>query len=315
MAREELFGAEITELPLDRDAIPVDDTPEDEEDLQGLITGMMEEAVHFRDDELDELQTKATDYYHARPFGNEEEGRSQVVSTDVRDVVAAFMPSLMRIFFGPERVVVFEPTGPEDEALAMQKTDYINHIVTKDNKGFLTLHSAFKDALVRKLGVIKWWWEEETKVEGFSLTGISETGYFMLASEDSVEVEVDEMHEDGTYDCTVKRRNPKGRARIAAVPPEEFVFSPHGRSQEESPLVAHVRDVPAAELIGMGYPRDVVDKHKGESEELGEGDVKAARRFDAAYDPADEDEQPESMRPVRFTEAYIFLESEDRGWD
>ena len=54
------------------------------------------------------------------PFGNEEEGRSQVVSMDVRDTVQAIMPSLMRIFHGSDRTVEYVPQSAEDVASAKQ---------------------------------------------------------------------------------------------------------------------------------------------------------------------------------------------------
>ena len=43
---------------------------------------------------------KALDYYMGEPFGDEQEHQSQVVSTDVQDVVEADMPSLARVFLG-----------------------------------------------------------------------------------------------------------------------------------------------------------------------------------------------------------------------
>ena len=76
------------------------------------------------------------EYYLGKPFGNEVEGRSQIVSSDVADTIEWILPSLLKIFTSGERVVRFDPVGLEDEAAADQATDYINHIFQKDNPGF-----------------------------------------------------------------------------------------------------------------------------------------------------------------------------------
>ena len=73
---------------------------------------------------------------------------------------------------GADRTVEFVPQGPEDAQVAEQAPDYINHILHKDNDGFLTLHSAFKDALVRKVGIVKYWWDEIDKTSTHSYTGV-----------------------------------------------------------------------------------------------------------------------------------------------
>ena len=41
------------------------------------------------------------------------------------------MPSLMKIFLSGDKVAQFDPTGPEDEQVADQATDYANYIFTK----------------------------------------------------------------------------------------------------------------------------------------------------------------------------------------
>ena len=50
---------------------------------------------------------EATEYYHGEPFGDEQEGRSKVVSMDIHDATQAQLPSLLRIFLGSENAVEF----------------------------------------------------------------------------------------------------------------------------------------------------------------------------------------------------------------
>ena len=136
------------------DGVYPDDTePEAEgmtdEEIASTVGQMVDQARRYMIETLEPIRTKATDYYYGRPFGTEEVGRSQVVLTPVRDTVRKILPSLMRIFFSTERVVEYQPHGPEDEADAAQQTDYTNFIIRQDNPGYEVCYAAFKDALVR----------------------------------------------------------------------------------------------------------------------------------------------------------------------
>ncbi len=48
--------------------------------------------------EVSSERTKALEYYLAEPFGNEKDGRSQVVTTDVADTVEGALPGLIKLF-------------------------------------------------------------------------------------------------------------------------------------------------------------------------------------------------------------------------
>ena len=70
-----------------------------EEEIQGIVGSALDDASDFIDNTVSPLRATSVDYYQGKPFGNEEAGRSQVVSLDVHDTIADIIPSLMRIFF------------------------------------------------------------------------------------------------------------------------------------------------------------------------------------------------------------------------
>ena len=80
-----------------------------EEELQSIVGSALDDAVDFIDNTISPLRATSIDYYQGKPFGNEEDGRSQVISLDVHDTIADILPSLMRIFFPSENVVEFVP--------------------------------------------------------------------------------------------------------------------------------------------------------------------------------------------------------------
>ena len=145
-------------------------------------------AYGIYDQELSEDRARALDYYLGKPFGNEQEARSQVISTDVADTVEAILPQLIKIFSSGDEVVRFDPRGPEDIKAAEQETEVINHIVLEKNDGFLTLYNFFKDALISKNGYVKVYWEDKEEVEREFYTGLTDDEFALLAKDNEVEI-------------------------------------------------------------------------------------------------------------------------------
>ncbi len=127
----------------------------DEDELQGIVGKGIDDAVDFIENGISPVRATATKYYRGEPFGDEEEGRSQVVSMDVRDTVQAIMPSLMRIFHGSERTVEYAPHGPAAVAAAKPAPEYPNHIIPRAHNGFLHLHAPVTTQLHSTAGVHK----------------------------------------------------------------------------------------------------------------------------------------------------------------
>lgn len=319
--------------------------PEPRSEVQNTIRAMLEEAIQYYEENLEPDQVKATDYYHGRPFGDEEEGRSKVVSTEVRDAVRARLPSLMRIFFGPEDAVEFRPEGPEDVELARQMTDYVNFVIREDNPGFIEFYAALKDAEVRRLGAWKWWAEESKRIRSRELTGVSEEQYLALLMDGDVDVEVLAVREEEipapepllgglegpapeqpgavppasavieVYDLRVTRFSDDMRIRFAAVPPEEFVFTPGARRIDDAPLVAHVREVPADELRQLGVPDGEIERARGRQRALSADDLEASRQIHPGADPSlsASDTRDESQQPILYAEAYALVDADGDG--
>ena len=149
-----------------------------------------EEAVAYgmNDAELSNQRAQAMRYYLGEPFGNEVEGRSQVVSYDVQDTVEASLPQLIKIFTAGDQVVKFDPRNPQDEAGAAQETDYINYLVMERNNGFEMLYCWFKDALISKNGYVKAYFEEEEDTEEEQYKGVTDAQLQMLAQGEGIKV-------------------------------------------------------------------------------------------------------------------------------
>lgn len=244
--------------------------PMDDRNLESIVAGELQDAVRYIDLEIGGARALATSYYRGDPLGDEEEGRSRVISMDVRDTVIALLPQLMRIFFSSENVVEFAPETPEESEMATQATDYANYIVQRDNDGFGIIYSTFKDALVRKKGFIKAWWDENEEVHTEEYSGLDDNSVALLMSDnEGAELTVVAsypapgfpMNPDGTpfmvlHDVRIKRRITNGRVKIMSMPPEEFLIDRRARSMKDAVVVAHRSMKTISELVQMGYDEE-----------------------------------------------------------
>jgi len=160
------------------------------QDMEIIAQIEQQESIAYgvNDSSLSDDRATAIDYYLGQPFGNEEEGRSQVVSYDVQDTIESALPQLLKVFVAGDKVVQFDPKGPEDQEAADQETDYVNHVVMEKNEGFKVFYVWFKDALLSKNGYVKVYSEEEEEVEEYEYKGLTDAQLQMLASDEKTEV-------------------------------------------------------------------------------------------------------------------------------
>jgi hypothetical protein len=299
-----------------------------EDDLHGIVSAEIDDAVSYIDDIISPQRATAGEYYKGEPFGNEEEGRSQVVSMDVRDTVQAIMPSIMRVFFSAANVVEFAPNGPEDVQSAEQATEYVNYCLTRDNNLFEVCYSSFKDALVRKNGIVKLWWDEDKSVETINYTGLDEQAFTVLVSDPDVElrdieVQMSEMQVEtpdemmvsappATYSCTAVRTTTKGRIAVASVPPEEFLIDRQAKSLEDAQFVGHRRYVTVSDLVKMGYELEEIEDLGYETTEDFNGNEEAFdRNPDATILGAGRTDL--ASRKIEYIEAYLYVDMDGDG--
>lgn len=301
-----------------------------DDEVLAICKAQINGALGFLNGKLAQARLKALQYYNAEPYGNEVEGSSQIVTTEVRDVVELIMPSLMKIFVSGDKVAEFEPVGPGDEAIASQATDYTNYIFTKDNKGYDVLQTAFRDGLIQKCGVVKIGWEVGEDITKDSYKGLTDLELEQLVAPNDVEVVAHDAY-DGVlmqpdpqsglpspqparlHDVVVRRRKKTGRVNIRAVPPEEFLISRRAVSLSAAAFIGHRVRKTATELIEMGYARKVVDGLPGNDAQ----DFNAERleRFSA------EDEAPFVTNPaldpatkeIWLTECYLKMDHDGDG--
>ena len=290
----------------------------DDIEFQSVVRNEIEQALGHYDTEYSQDRIDAMDYYLGEPFGNEQPDRSQVVSTEVSDTIEHIMPSLMRIFTQSDDYVRFVPHGPEDVAIAEQASDYCNWVINNDNRGFEIMHNWFKDALILKSGVVKFYWDEIIEVETEEYEGLNEDELTILLADPEVDVVSRDERTVGEdmegpegivipapviYDVKIKRTKNNGNVRIENVPPEEFLIGNRAKSLEDANFVAHRSTMTVSDLVSMGYDRDEIEQYAGYTDL----DISEERtsRFEDLETSAAHDSNDPTMRNVLVTECYI----------
>ena len=280
-------------------------------ELLGLIGSEIDNSYGADDGELSDQLTKAIDYYNGENFGNEEEGKSQVISRDVMDVIEWVMPSLMRIFTSSERAVEFDPVQPGDEQAAKQETDIVNHVFYKENDGFLNIYTFFKDALLSKTGIMKVWWSPQKETEREEYQGLTDDELAILLSDKDVEP-IEHEEENGLHEITVIRTKSEGSAKVEAIPPEEFLISKDAKSidPKKARFTCHKTLKTRSELIEMGFSKKKV-KDLPTGSTLLTSSVRLARNN--LEDDFSQDSNHDSTRQIEVFECYYHVDFNGDG--
>ena len=84
--------------------------PMSEEEYQSRIMTAVQSAEDYIDTFIAPQRVQAAEYYRGAPFGDEEDGRSQIVLSEVRDTIQSILPSLMRKWLGRSLALPISPS-------------------------------------------------------------------------------------------------------------------------------------------------------------------------------------------------------------
>jgi len=253
------------------------DQEKSQEELTAYLRSEEDGARQFQRQELQPDRERNLSYLLGRPNGYEEEGRSQVISTDVWDALQGMMPSLLKPFTTTDEYVKFEPVNAEDEQGAEQETDYLNYVVAQKNNGYMLFYNWFWDAIINKYGIVEYGWEESTATVVERYQALNDDELAMLMQNPGVEIEEQESYPDPiapppqpdpmtgmmqpqmmAHDVTIRVTNKTGSAKIRNIPPEEFIFNADlsSSSLKDARFVQREVFKTISEVREMGYKVD-----------------------------------------------------------
>ena len=319
---------------------------EDNRDMINLVESHIDDSLGYISTETSKERQTALEYYMREPYGNEVEGRSQIVTGEVAEVVDGSLPSILKVFTQSNNAVVFEPVNEGDAEMAEQATMMANHVFYKDNNGFEIMHDWFWDALCQKVGVTKVFFDDkkDTTIEKYE--NLTEDELTMIMQDDEVEVveqeEVEEIVEQEQqpaidqmgqpmidemgqpvmidtppiiniyYNIKCKRTKDHSKIKIENVAPEEFLIDKRATTIQDADFVAQRKLVTRSDLIAMGYDKDLVYT-------LQTGDTldftpERVARYGAGESPFNtSDTNDESMEVVEYYECYVRTDQDNDG--
>lgn len=263
-----------------------------EEEFTKIIDQQVDEAASWQEEHIADERQRNYEMYVGKNRQPAPDGRSQVVTWDVFETIESALPDMIEIFLATDQVAAFDPVGEEDVQFAEQATDYINHILLKQNPGFLIFHNWVKDALIAKLGIVRAYWAESEKVTCREYTGVSEMQLTQLlqvegadieeqkATDDPAEVQRREVVRgalntldpavrqqaqmyldspvDQIYDVTITITRKKGQIYIDNIQPENFIVTPRAKTLKSADIVGEMKMLTRSDMLEQGWKKSDV---------------------------------------------------------
>ena len=164
-------------------------------------------------------------------------------SFDLWSAVEWLQPSILKAFFGSDRIISISGVSGEDADQAEKIMKLLQWQLTVKNQGYRIFKNWFSDSLVTNLGILKCYWKRETETrrnrgvfDQAGLVGLIQKGAKILASEP------DFMSGTATveYEEEVVTTN---QPVVEVVRPGDIRFTPDGRTLKECSMVAHRKRV------------------------------------------------------------------------
>jgi hypothetical protein len=255
-------------------------------DLMTILRKEENAACNYQWSALSQTREDALNYYDREPYGDEQDGASQVVTSEFADVIESIMPGLMRVFTSTDDVAEFTPGAPGEEQWAKEASEYVPHVFMRQNDCFRILYWMIKDALMYRLGAVTVDLEDYTEKRRVPVQGLPQDAIDLVVAqaaeegaELAMELEQDEAPVEvpgaplpsrgegpfppppapsfsGTITITRKRK------RVVAdnIAPEDVLFTPTARDQDKASFLGFRKRVTASDLVEMGLGQDEVDR-------------------------------------------------------
>lgn len=233
--------------------------PMDQEEVRAYVQAFLDDSLDYNASELSNQRADALKYYYGEGFGNEQPGKSKIVSRDVQETIDWMMPSLMKVFTSGDSVVQYEPQGQDDIEQAEQETEYVNWLFTRKNNGFTIMHDWFQDALMMKTGIVKVWVEDCEESYPDYFMGLDEDMVAEILSDPAVELQQRSQDEEGRWDIKIRTTKTRREIKVGCVPPEEFLIEREARTIKEARMVGHRSQFTMTDLRKMGVPEDILE--------------------------------------------------------
>jgi hypothetical protein len=303
-----------------------------DDDLLTILRKEENAASNYQWSALSQTREDALNYYDREPYGDEQDGASQIVTSEFADVIESIMPGLMRVFTSTDDVAEFTPGAPGEEQWAKEASEYVPFVFMRQNDGFRILYWMIKDALMYRLGAVTVDLEDYTEKRRVPVQGLPQDATDLVvaqAAEEGAELAM-ELEQDPALSLAVVDRVTglplppsapsfsgtititRRRKRVVAdnIAPEDILFTPTARDQDKASFLGFRKRVTASDLVEMGLTRDEVDELSSDRD-LSPEDTQ--RNDSATVGEAERSDLGDSERPLWLVVAYVRADNDGDG--
>ena len=312
-------------------------------DLIALLRKEEEAASGYQDAALSAVREEALAYYDRQPYGDEQEGASSIVTSEFADVVESLMPGLMRVFTGSDDLAKFAPMAPGQEKWAKEASEYVPHVLMRQNDGFRVISALLKDALMYRLSGATVDLEDVEDKRSVPVQNLTQDAIDLIVAEAQAQGAelVMELAADpptppsgasggepspdlspeasaggvgGTFSGIITVTHKRKRVVVDSIAPEDIRFSPAARDEDKASYLGFIKRVTSSDLVKLGLTQEEIDDlsaDKGLSDE-------AAQRNEGVLDDAERsgtlsNGEGDSERPLWLVVAYIRADDDGDG--
>lgn len=228
-----------------------------------FIAWLRSQESDAKDTALNEERAVKLSFYNGEPYGNEEEGRSQVTTRDVAEVVDYMTQSVLRTMVSGERVVEFEAMSADDREAVEQANEAVAQQFMRMQDGYRVLHDTLKAGLLEITGAVKTFVEEdrqrrEVQVDSDQLALMQDQGFEIIAAEVAQDAVLDMATgmEVQPSIWTVAYIETTPTFPDIPIPNEELLVNRDARSLEDAIYIGHFPPTTISDLHRMGFEFD-----------------------------------------------------------
>ncbi len=287
-------------------------------DYESRVRGMIDDAREFNAEVLMPRRITGQQLYAGMIPEIDAEGKSSIVKTEARDTILQMLPSVMRLFTAQDPPTNFHPTTEQSVPMAEQANDYVTYVLMHDNPGYMILQDVFKDAMIKAMGCVRWWTDEQSSPIEETYTGLSLEQRQFVVSQPGIEVvSMQVTPRPGPqgelipyFDLTIRRVKRSRKHCIASVPPDEFRISRHAINVKTAALVGQERFATQTELLDMGVElADIVNNR-----DFSGGDLRFTEERMMRNPGSDSPFGRDAMEPVvRYGDYYMRIDKDGDG--
>ena len=217
-----------------------------------ILSGQIQISRTYAGYVLQDDRAQADQMFEGRAR-TELEGRSNIVSNDLADMVDATIAQLQPGYSG-DCLAEFEEMGQDDAEQSKAESAAVNNLVVENNQGFYQIQSMCMDSLLYANGTIKVVIEETEEKEVQRYQGLMPEQVAMLESQGAVLT----SDEDGEQEFEMLV--PKQHLKIRRINPSDFIVDPNQTTltYEDTSFVAERTLLTRSDLVEMGYNKTVV---------------------------------------------------------